>query len=237
VKDKSLLSDLPDTLKPSKRSLSKATNFEISNIARRYSLDIESVCHVGAHKGAEIDEYLMLGIKLGIFIEPIPESFQSLSEAIKGLPNYRAVNVAVGNKESIVDLNLATNDFQSSSVLKPKIHLKEAPNVKFNSKISVEVKRLDNILEHSVPWDLIVIDVQGYELEVLKGAIQTLKHSSYIFIEVNRDETYEGCAQIGEIDKFLNDIGFHRVLTRWWSSWGDALYVRKKLLPIRASRL
>ena len=46
------------------------------------------------------------------------------------------------------------------------------------------------------------MDVQGYELEVLKGATETLKHVDYVYCEVNRDEVYEGNAYVEEIDEF-----------------------------------
>ena len=35
------------------------------------------------------------------------------------------------------------------------------------------------------------MDVQGYELEVLKGATKTLEQVDYVYCEVNRDEVYE----------------------------------------------
>jgi hypothetical protein len=46
--------------------------------------------------------------------------------------------------------------------------------------------------------------------------------------EVNNGEVYEGCAQIGEIDKFLSAFGFNRVETCMGGGmWGDAFYVKK----------
>ena len=68
------------------------------------------------------------------------------------------------------------------------------------------------------------VDTQGYELEVFKGAINTLKHIDFIFCEVNRAEVFEGCAQIGELDAFLADQGFKRVETEWHGGdFGDSL--------------
>jgi hypothetical protein len=73
------------------------------------------------------------------------------------------------------------------------------------------------------------MDVQGYELEVLKGASKFLSHIQFIYCEVNRAEVYEGCPMIEEIDQFLGEYNFERVDTNWaGDTWGDALYVKRE---------
>ena len=48
-----------------------------------------------------------------------------------------------------------------------------------------------------------------------------------MIVEVNRDEVYENCPMIEDIDNFLKDFDFVRVAEVWQSkSWGDALYAR-----------
>ena len=77
--------------------------------------------------------------------------------------------------------------------------------------------------------DLINIDTQGYELEVLKGAKNALHQIKYILIEVNKDELYEGCPHVKDLDRFLNKYSFIRTDTLFWSdtfSWGDAFYIK-----------
>jgi hypothetical protein len=45
--------------------------------------------------------------------------------------------------------------------------------------------------------------------------------------EVNRDEVYENCCMVDEIDNFLLPYGLRRVETDWaGNTWGDALYVK-----------
>jgi hypothetical protein len=74
------------------------------------------------------------------------------------------------------------------------------------------------------------MDVQGYELEVLKGAKNTLNHIDYVYCEVNRAEIYENNAYIEDIDKFLLQYSFERIETNWWKDhdWGDALYTKQE---------
>jgi hypothetical protein len=49
----------------------------------------------------------------------------------------------------------------------------------------------------------------------------------YIIAEVNRDELYENCARVDEIDSFLSEYGFERKETNWeGQTWGDAFYIK-----------
>ena len=46
-------------------------------------------------------------------------------------------------------MNIETaNEGQSSSILEPKIHLKQYPHITFNSKITVPITKLDNFIEN-----------------------------------------------------------------------------------------
>lgn len=209
--------------------------FDITSIQEKYRLNVKSLCHVGAHRGQEVDAYIQLGIDQAIFIEPIPELFKVLTNEIKIAPNYKALNFAAGEDNRVVTMNLASNEYQSSSLLEPNLHLREAPNVNFNSSISVQMRKLDTLLEDVTIPELLIIDVQGYELNVLKGGKQALNKVKFIFIEVNRESTYHECAKVEEVDDYLGKFDYVRVLTRWWSIWGDAFYVKKELLPIKSS--
>jgi hypothetical protein len=71
-------------------------------------------------------------------------------------------------------------------------------------------------------------DIQGAELLALKGAIGALPYAKVLYMEVNTEEVYKGCAQIEELDTFLGDHGFTRVMTDITEAgWGDAIYIRK----------
>ena len=95
------------------------------------------------------------------------------------------------------------------------------------NKIVTEVKTLDSY-NFDKNFNMMNIDVQGFELEVLKGASNTLQNIDYIICEVNRDEVYEGCPHINDISDYLNTFHFALIHAEWQSkSWGDALYVRR----------
>ena len=70
------------------------------------------------------------------------------------------------------------------------------------------------------------MDVQGYELEVLKGGTTTLEKIDYVMTEVNRAEVYKKCAMIEELTEFLAQYNLVKVAECWRGDWGDAFYVK-----------
>jgi hypothetical protein len=117
---------------------------------------------------------------------------------------------------------------QSSSILEPKLHLQQYPNIVFDSKEEVEMKKLDDLNIDLENYNFINIDVQGYELQVFCGGKNTLSKIDYIISEVNRAELYKDCVKINELEDFLKDYGFELVEVNWvGNTWGDALFIKK----------
>ena len=199
-----------------------------TNLRKKYNMNIKGIIHVGAHYGEELSEYVKNGIQDIVVFEPLSECFDVLAQKVMNLnANIDGHQVALGSVPGTATMYLSDNEKQSSSILKPKVHLTHHPNVKFDGTEEVEVDLLDNF--DTKEYNFLNMDVQGYELEVLKGAIETLKHVDYVYCEVNRDEVYEGNAYVEEIDEFLSAYVMERVETSWEGQiWGDALYIRGK---------
>lgn len=215
---------------------------DFGELYSKYNLNISGVIHIGAHTGEEYVEYLRFRVPKVIFFEPIPKCYNALCNFIAHLnaSNPQLVceattcNYALGNSNTTVDLNIShhrTVDCAygaSSSILKPKEHLTQHPDVLFEDSIEVDMHRLDDLNGSVQTCNFINIDVQGYELEVFKGGVNTLEHIDYVMTEVNSDEVYENCARIEEVDKFLGDFGFRRVETCMGGGmWGDAFYIKE----------
>ena len=63
----------------------------------------------------------------------------------------------------------------------------------------------------------------------MTGGKKWIKHVDVIYIEVNIAELYKDCATLPDIDEFLTEEGFERVVINITEyKWGDALYVRKR---------
>jgi FkbM family methyltransferase len=200
---------------------------DLQKLKEKYNLNIKGVLHIGAHFGQEFTTYETMGIKNTMFFEPLPQTFERLKDNIGG--KTILVNTALGNMVGQVEMNVETvNQGQSSSILEPIIHLQQYPHIKFTDKIMVNITKLDTFIEGHDKYNFINIDVQGYELEVFKGGSEYLNHIDYIMTEVNRDEVYEGCPRIEELDEYLGTYGFERVETTWdGGTWGDAFYIKK----------
>ena len=198
-----------------------------TGLRKKYNMDVKGIIHIGGHYGEEIDEYVRNGIQEIVIFEPLSDSFDILCENIQDLnANIIAHQVALGPEETTATMYVSDNEKQSSSLLKPKVHITHHPHVKFPETEEVEVKVLDDF--DYTKYNFINMDVQGYELEVLKGATETLKHVDYVYCEVNRDEVYEGNAYVEELDEFLSAYNMERVETSWEGQiWGDALYIKK----------
>ena len=62
--------------------------------------------------------------------------------------------------------------------------------------------------------DLIKIDVEGYEMQVLKGAEKTLGKVQYIMIELNNATKKYGSSNI-EIENYIDSLGYKVLINHW----------------------
>jgi tRNA A58 N-methylase Trm61 len=58
------------------------------------------------------------------------------------------------------------------------------------------------------PVDFIKIDVQGSELDILKGGEKTIKNTQYVSIEASLVEYNKGAPLVGEIVDKMREYGF-----------------------------
>lgn len=189
-------------------------------LIEKYNVKITGVIHIGGHLGEEIPLYKKQTNNIHIF-EPLEECYNQID------PTVNKYNVALGSADQILPFNVASNG-ESSSLLTPKTHLQEHTWVIFNrQQRMVQVRTLDSY--NIADCNFLNLDVQGYELEVLKGGSRTLDTIDYIYTEINVRELYENCAQLEELDNFLQQ--YSRVETNLTQhGWGDAFYVKKELL-------
>jgi FkbM family methyltransferase len=200
----------------------------LENLVKKYNLKIKGVIHIGAHYGEENSVYDNINISNRMFFEPLEKNFNKLLENVG--EDFIKHKIALGNENKNVEMFVEeANMGQSSSILKPLLHLKQYPHIQFNNIEVVEMKRLDDMDINLKNFNFINIDVQGYELEVFKGSVETLKSIDYIMSEINRDEVYENCAKIEELKEFLKPYGFNLVEQNWAGhTWGDGLFIKIK---------
>jgi FkbM family methyltransferase len=190
--------------------------------------DVKGIIHVGAHHGQEYEDYQAYFHKdVTIhWFEPIEESYRKLVENLDGRPNNFFYNLGLGSENTKKKIwKDSGNEGQSSSFLKPMKHLDIFPHITFEDQQEIEIFRLDDLFIRNS--NALVLDTQGYELEVLKGANETIGFVNHIFCEVNSEEVYEGCPSLYDLDMFLQSHGF-TLKENWWTEhkWGDCYWSR-----------
>jgi FkbM family methyltransferase len=187
--------------------------------------NVKGVIHVGAHWGQEYEEYQEFFNQPKIhWFEPQQDVFNALVERLENKPNNQFYNYGLGSKSEVKQIwGESNNDGQSASFSKPIKHIEQYPHIIFEESEFFEIKTLDefNIQDSN----LLVLDVQGFEMEVLKGSTETLKNIDHIFCEINSVEMYEGCPTLEELCNFLSQYGFI-LRENWWTdgNWGDGYW-------------
>ena len=197
----------------------------------KYDINPKGVLHIGANKGEEAPVYLELGITKQIWIEANPEIYIDLKETLRNNPDALAYNYAIGDVDAVPTiLHVSNNGSQSSSILELGTHKEQHPDVHYIKDIPITMRRIDCLIPEMVikEYDFLNIDVQGFEGQVLQGIGDYLKYFKWAYLEVNKAQVYQGCWEVPKIDRYLFDLGFERVETKWVGNWGDALYIKHK---------
>jgi FkbM family methyltransferase len=178
----------------------------------RFLRAARGVVHVGANVGQERALYDRLGLDV-LWIEPIPNVFATLAANIAAFPRQRALECLVTDRDDEpYEFNIANNGGESSSILPLKHHRDVWPKVDFTRTITLRSSTLATLLAREridlKRYDALVMDTQGTELLVLKGAGSLLEGFRFIKTEVPDFEAYAGCAQLADIARFLTERGY-----------------------------
>jgi FkbM family methyltransferase len=164
--------------------------------------DYRSIVDVGANRG----QFALFALHRFptaslICFEPIPAARAKLAAVIGQNGRVRIHECAVGAEVGRVSLNIARSD-DSSSLLRPTaLQQRTFRNTETVSSTEVDVVTLDEIIDFeqlTLPF-LLKIDVQGFELEVIKGAEQFLRHDGDVLVEASFVELYGGQALVDEV--------------------------------------
>jgi 2-O-methyltransferase len=199
------------------------------------------ILEVGANIGQATEAFLLEMPNSRIFcFEPEPRAIRKFKNRISH-PNVSLFECAVGNQNGLVTFHQSSGDGnetnwdQSGSILKPKLHSKTWPSIKFESEIQVPIVRLDDwALDKNLGIvDLIWADVQGAESDLILGGGTVIGNTRFLYTEYGAIEWYEGQPSLDEICESLFSIGL--VLYRKWEM--EALFVNKNINDLREIKL
>ncbi|MFM7859337.1 MAG: FkbM family methyltransferase [Flammeovirgaceae bacterium] len=207
-------------------------NYDIKRIiAKHLNIDSPVIIEAGAHIGSDTTEMSKIWPQASIHaFEPIPEIYSKLVANTKKCINVKTYPIALSNLTGTVEINVSSGSSDgSSSLLKPKEHFNEHPDVKFERKTTISTITLDewaannNISKVDFAW----LDMQGFEFPVLKASESILKTINVIYTEVSLKEMYEGAALYPEFKELLNSKGFRVELEEMpYNDFGNVLFVK-----------
>jgi FkbM family methyltransferase len=164
------------------------------------------IVDVGANRGQWTELALeIFPASRFLLVEPQPEMETALDELCRRQRNVRWVQAAAGARDEI-RLQTIWPDLQGSSFLP----LEDPRRIATGEQRPVRLERLDDLLQrtgHGVP-DLVKLDVQGFELEVLRGAPSILGRTELFILETSLYRFLPGIPLLREVVQFMAEHGY-----------------------------
>jgi len=204
-----------------------------TELINEFNLERKGIIQLGAHTWQERDEFLNLGFKNFVLVEPLGRVFDKLQTIAKNTDaEIILYNFAVGyDKGACVMYVDQSNGGMSSSLLAPEKHKEIYPEIEFSETELVKVMPLKDIHLDRTKYNILYMDIQGAELEALISACPCFyNHIDAIYTEVNYIEMYKHCALFDTVKDFLKIYGFvcaHNDNTIE-QGWGNAFFVKNK---------
>lgn len=173
---------------------------------------------IGANVGEYTDLILSETKAKIISFEPLPKAFEDLKKIEKSnAERLKVFNIALGDKNEILDLNYSSEKSQTASFSKDLNKL-SFYNFKDNKKIKTKISTLDDfffenqgLFEENI--DLIKIDAEGFEFEIINGAKEIIKKRppKYIQLEFNWHQLFKRQTMCN-FSKLLSDYDLYQIL-------------------------
>lgn len=208
-----------------------STNF--SEWVEEFQISPCRIIHVGAHLVEERFEYQVKGFEPVVWVE---SSAQLVTESKKLLAAFLKQQVIEGTVSRIsgmeVNFYVAGEEESSSSILEPKYIQASHPSVEISEIQKKTTITLDDLLKnHDLDLDsktILVLDIQGSELDALEGCPLLLKSVTYIFSEISLRELYKNIVTFDLFVEKLKELGFRLVCAELneTTGWGEGLFMR-----------
>ncbi|HUQ20913.1 MAG TPA: FkbM family methyltransferase [Gemmatimonadaceae bacterium] len=183
----------------------------VEHLGMMKSIDIATLVDVGANVGqfTLLTVALHPNVKVEAF-EPLSAPAAVFRRLFNGNKRINLHQVALGATETTAEMNVARRE-DSSSLL--PITAQQTESFPGTDKVGVEnitVVTLSSAVSASAIRSpaLLKLDVQGYELEALRGCAEMLPLFKYVYAELSFMEFYEGQAMAHEVIDFLARQGF-----------------------------
>lgn len=169
--------------------------------------DIDTLIDIGVGPNGTPDLYKRFPNAKLILVDPLDEAKNYAESNLKGR-DYTFYQTALGKEDGLAAIINVQKELGSSSILKVSEinYIDDA-----NDKRNITINKLDTVIneENHTNKIGIKIDVEGFELDVVKGGQETLKKSSFVLAEVRHNyESFEGVYGLSEFSYFMQKNGF-----------------------------
>lgn len=175
----------------------------------------DGILDVGANRGqfALACTAFLPGVPVHSF-EPIPSEAEIYGKALSRQSHVHLHPFALGDQSGTSRIHLSARRDSSSLLPIGPGQTSIFPETGEVGTQEITVKCLDELPEIWRPFRnlLLKIDVQGFELAVLKGASEALGHCRYVYCECSEIELYSGQALASDIYQYLSGRGFRSVM-------------------------
>lgn len=189
----------------------RSESARLAKLLESHNIDI--VLDVGSNHGQYARQLRSIGYKGRIVcFEPLSEAFRLLSEYAKKDGKITiAPRMALGDHAGTVLINVSANSESSSLLLVSETHLKAEPLVKPIGTEMVPLNRLDDVVSGYLADTnsiFLKIDVQGYEMSVLRGAEELLQKAKGVQLELSLEPLYVDEPLYREMIEVVESLGF-----------------------------
>ena len=174
-------------------------------------LNLQVIFDVGANVGTWtlLAKALYPAAQIHAF-EPLSMHTEKFRQLTKGLDGVHLHEIGLGSQPARTVMKVT--DFSDASSLLPLTETgKKRWHLEQVEEVPIQVERLDDwVARHqlSAP-DLIKLDVQGFELEVLRGAEKSLAQTKAVLLEASFQNFYQGQCRFDELVSWLAAAGLH----------------------------
>lgn len=183
----------------------------VEHLALLASLKIDGILDVGANRGqfSLACRLAQPHVPIAAF-EPIPAEAAMFRKVHGTQSQVILIETALGQSKGDATMHLSKSADSSSLLPIGKKQIELFGNTVEVGTIKVQVHRLDDFADY---WtgrtrQLLKLDVQGYELNVLRGAAEALKSCVYVYAECSEVALYDGQALRVDVQAFLAQHGF-----------------------------
>lgn len=175
--------------------------------------NIDLVMDIGGNSGQFAGHLRKMGYTGKIIsCEPLSKVFAQLAQNAAPDPNWEVHNLAIGREAGESVINVSENTYSSSLLGMHQTHQEAAETSRYVASETIKVVPLGSVLTKELLQKhrsvFVKVDVQGFEREVIEGALEQLPQVTMVELELSMVPLYENGPLYRELIDRMEELGF-----------------------------